>query len=470
MISDFAALHKHPRVLAAGQKRLGQVLIWLCAVALFLLHGITMLMPIALLLVLLIPRYRHFIVALAAAGAVCEHFIVRKGVTVASVLTNAGALIMPMIQIIGVLSGLFVLFIVVGRFSSWPAFAKRFPVLSLHVTYWFGLMLMGPIPILGILIELGPWLLWRATYMIQFASRGQFRNTTFSDHLMYLWPVFGGNLPFGKGFAYLSQHEAQDSKSFTQSQLSGIKLLLLAVVWQWVILLLENISSGRFSDGSTMLALLPAVPLLGSALVLENVGIGTAWASIYTELIHQTLVVAVRGHVVVGCLRLLGFNVFRNTDKPLLAESLIEFWGRLSFYFKELMVEFFFYPTFLRCGWASPGLRLFLAVFAAAFVGNMYFHMLLQPDILVAADLGAIWKEWASRAVYCLCLAIGVWVSMLRQQTVRRSGHAKKWVLRFKAIAGVWTFYAVIRIWNVRSPGAELSDRLDFCLKLIGLP
>src|SRR6187431_953360 len=68
----------------------------------------------------------------------------------------------------------------------------------------------------------------------------------------------------------------------------------------------------------------------------------TAWLSIFLELFAVTLELAASGHMVIGCLRLFGFNVFRNTYKPLLAQSIVDFWNRFYYYFKELLVEFFF--------------------------------------------------------------------------------------------------------------------------------
>ena len=104
-----------------------------------------------------------------------------------------------------------------------------------------------------------------------------------------------------------------------------------------------------------------------------------SWASIYCELVYQVLSHAIRGLKIVAALRFCGFNVFRNTYKPLLAESIVEFWNRYYYYFKELMANFFFTPTFMQLGRSLqkwPNLRLFVAVFAAAFVGNMYYHVI----------------------------------------------------------------------------------------------
>jgi len=62
------------------------------------------------------------------------------------------------------------------------------------------------------------------------------------------------------------------------------------------------------------------------------------WVGLYLELVWETLSLAAKGHVWIGVLRLFGFNVFRNTYKPLLAETVVDFWNRYYYYFKELMM------------------------------------------------------------------------------------------------------------------------------------
>jgi len=187
-----------------------------------------------------------------------------------------------------------------------------------------------------------------------------------------------------------------------------------------------------------------------------------AWASVYLELIRITLLLAITGHVIVGCLRLLGFNVFRNTYKPLLAESIVDFWGRYYFYFKELLVDLFFYPAFLSCSWAGKKLRLFIAVFAAAFAGNMYFHFLLRYELVTNLEFASLWADLGPRLIYCGLLAFGIWISMLRQEK-RRAGDVRETALvRLRRIAGVWTFFGVINIWNVGPPGLDISERFQF--------
>ena len=194
----------------------------------------------------------------------------------------------------------------------------------------------------------------------------------------------------------------------------------------------------------------------------------TAWFTVLLGFLYIVLRYAVIGHIAVGVLRLSGFNIFRNTYKPLLSESILDFWSRFNYYFKEAMVEFFFYPTFLWCRRVNAKLRMFLAVSAAAFLGNMYFHVLFSSSEIAEADFGEVWAIWGARLVYCFMLTIGIWVSMLRQQEARKTRATKSMVQRIRSISGVWLFYSVAHIWNLSADGLTWGNRWDFCLALVG--
>lgn len=365
-------------------------------------------------------------------------------------------------------------------FTALPAVVRQRPQLALHglfwcllATLWFTASSEGPWrPILtGIAIAL-PFLLWRMGYMLLSGQRGRAAGTAFTDHLMYLWPVFGGsNTPYGKGLDYLSRHEAKTSDELARAQLAGLKLLLLSAIWSVSAKLMDGVV---YADPkSTLTPLLAgyslAVPRLGRLIGHHSeVGLVMSWASIYCELVWQVLNHAVYGHTVIGVLRLAGFSVFRNVYKPLLAESIVEFWNRYYYYFKELLVEFFFLPTFARRFRKSPRLRLFAAVFAAAALGNMYYHMLQREDLLIRGDFATLWSVFNSRVFYCVLLAVGLFVSMLRAQSRGAVAPAPGEARRCLRIFGVWTFFALIFIWNARGPAPFLA-RTDFFLGLFGL-
>ena len=176
--------------------------------------------------------------------------------------------------------------------------------------------------------------------------------------------------------------------------------------------------------------------------------------------------------MIVAGLRLFGFDVYRNTYKPLLAETLIDFWGRYYYYFKELLVEFFFYPTYLEYRELHPRLRVTLAVFAAAFAGNLYYHVLAARYPLLEGRLPDILELLKPRVVYCFLLAAGISMSMIRQRERRgratEAAGAAVQLRRLRAIFGVWTFFAIIQVWNAPAPSLSILDRLDFVLFLMG--
>lgn len=66
-----------------------------------------------------------------------------------------------------------------------------------------------------------------------------------------------------------------------------------------------------------------------------------------------------------------------------------------------------------------------------------------------------------SRMFYCFLLAFGIFVSMLRQQGRGGRAVASGKANRVRRIAGVWTFFGLIFIWNVKS-GASFTDRTHF--------
>jgi hypothetical protein len=86
-----------------------------------------------------------------------------------------------------------------------------------------------------------PVVIWRCAYLVLAGQHGRMAGTGIQDHLLYLWPAYGGSsTPYGKGLAYLSQNEARTPEALARSQLGGLKLLLLAVVWRLVLTLFEG--------------------------------------------------------------------------------------------------------------------------------------------------------------------------------------------------------------------------------------
>lgn len=374
--------------------------------------------------------------------------------------------------IIALFAILWLIYRAAAKFNTLPIAVRRHPLITLHLCYWAFLCIIwvtAPAisPWRTVLIGIAavfPFLIWRCSYLLLSGQHGRVANSSFGDHLFYLWPVFGGtNTPYGKGLDFLSKFEAKTGDELTRSQLAGIKLLILSVLWDWGIKLMNSGFYGADSIGG-----IPAM----SVLVKQgaNAPVIASWLCIYCEFLYQVLEHAADGHRIVGAIRLFGFNIFRNTYKPLLAESIVEFWNRYYYYFKEILAIFFFMPTYMRLGNALkkyPSIRLFAAVFAAAFLGNMYYHLLQKTDLLVDGHVFEAIYSLRSRFFYCFLLAIGIFMSMARAQ--RRNGQilSNTIVARTLRMFGVWTFFSIIFIWNIKA--GDFSTRMAFFFNLFGL-
>ena len=376
------------------------------------------------------------------------------------------------------------LYVGAARFSDLPVAIRRRPQIALHALFWLIVIVTWLLPkeiglwrtVIALIAISFPYIIWRCGYMLLSAKRGKVAGTSFGDHIFYIWPAWGGtNTPIGKGADYLSQCEARSIDAYARSILGGIKLLILSRLWGLARLFIAALVYANPKS--------PFTPMLGDVTLgiprIQNLAAGNAsasllvtWVSLYMELVWETLEVAEDGHLWVGMLRLFGFNVFRNTYKPLLAKSLIDFWNRYHYYFKELLLELFFFPTYARHFQKWPKLRIFVAVFAAAFFGNMYHHLLKAKNVLVAGNLADLWLMLNPRLVYCFLLALGIYVSMLREQKKRgKSAQTNQSVIplsSFTKIAGVWTFYSIIHIWNLKGD-LTVAARIDFALALFGL-
>jgi hypothetical protein len=371
------------------------------------------------------------------------------------------------------------------NFKDLPPNVRRRPQICFHLLFWLLLGFLWFFPergglslaVLSVIAASFPYLIWRAGYMLLSGQRGKALNSRFRDHLFYIWPIWDGtNTPPGKGHDYLSRMVAQTPESYARTLLGGFKLLLVVALWSVFLELIGALVYGdpKSSFNALFRGYTLGIPrlkqILSEQMALPLVQV---WLSLYLELIWETLSLAAKGHVWVGVIRLFGFNIFRNTYKPLLAQTIVEFWNRYYYYFKELMMEFFFLPIYARYFRNSPRLRVISAVFAAAFVGNMYYHLLQHKEPLIFGEWSKLWRLLGARLIYCGMLASGIAVSMLRQQRQRSRAHvmpagASQRLRRLRGIAGVWTFFAVINFWNVIS-NLTIAERARLFFSLFGL-
>lgn len=472
--------HERPWLVAHATTPVGRAAVALVVAALLPLQAAYVVVP-ALVLFTFFPRRRIEILAVAALV-----MLVRR----LAPDVRAAGIVATSTTALTVITLVYLVYLAAREFRRLPEPIQRTPVLWLHasllgllafataVPWLFGFPpRRGPWLVVSAAAALVPFLLWRASYIVQAGKRGSARSSRFIDHLFYAFPVWGGTaVPYGKGYDYLRQRQVDEPGAIAASQLAGLKLLLLAVVWQKLGALLLVLVHGQAAPPYARVLddLSLGWPTLATLIATAPAGIplSVRWASVVIELVEYTLHLAATGHVVIGILRLFGFRVFRNTYKPLLATSIVEFWNRFYYYFKELLVEFFFFPTFLRWFKRRPRLRIFAAIFVSVLVGNLYFHVVRDlQDYASRGPEGAV-SLLASRAFYCTLLALGVFVSMVREQERRgRAETPSRWApfVTLRRIAGVWLFFGVIHIWNVGPISMTFAERTAFFLGLLGL-
>jgi hypothetical protein len=146
------------------------------------------------------------------------------------------------------------------------------------------------------------------------------------------------------------------------------------------------------------------------------------WASILVAFFGSIISVSVLGHRFIACCRMAGFNALRNTYRPLSSRTLAEFFNRYYFYFKELLVDVFFYPFFLRYFKKQPKLRLVGAIFAAAGFGNAFYHFVRDLGFIQKFGLRGALVRYQVYLFYCFLLAAAISISQLRHRKPAPSG------------------------------------------------
>ncbi|MGI9264483.1 MAG: hypothetical protein ACR2QU_06120, partial [Gammaproteobacteria bacterium] len=242
----FSQLHENPYLIGFASTRAGQLCVWLAATLLLSPNRrVMMLVSPVLGLLFLFPTRRKVILA---AGALVAFFKIAGDRGLAEPLPLAIGLAIALVSC-------YFYFLIASRYRSLPEFVQRYPMAVAHLptlaligVLWWRWIGTGPkelSPQLAAALSLAPYLMWRWSYLLFSGRRGQVEGTRFRDHLFYLLPPFGGsNVPFGKGHDYLSGHEADDPNATARSQLAGLKLLVLVILWRFVKRILEAAAYG----------------------------------------------------------------------------------------------------------------------------------------------------------------------------------------------------------------------------------
>jgi hypothetical protein len=289
---------------------------------------------------------------------------------------------------------------------------------------------------------------------------------------VYNWRPFWGytGVPFGKGAAYLERVEAKDDEQLALSQLKGLKLLALAVFWTAVLIVLNRALYGPTESLTKVPTYAPYAHLPTYTMALDEMIKGhpyplpMRWLALVGYFVTWVVSFTVFGHTIIAICRLAGFNAFRNTFRPFLATSVADFYNRIYYYFKELLVTFFFYPTYLRYFKKHPKLRLFAATLAAAGFGNFLYHFLRAQDRII--QYGLLDTLWFFRAFAIYTLLLGIAISISQLRVLAHKGKAPVGARRVMAISGVLLFYTLICILEEPNDRHTLSHYGNYFVSL----
>jgi len=362
----------------------------------------------------------------------------------------------------------------IRRFPTSPPARK--PVLGL-ILLLLALFAVTQLPMPGLL-----WLFLAATAMAfnQYIWFFAFwivesRNRAIEQALpaTYAWRPFWGftTVPFGKGATYLQSVEAKSDEELADTQLRGVKLLVLAALWTAVLIILKRFLFGPSESLTAIPHHAPNGRIPTYEMALDAMANGhpypwaMRWAALAGYFAMWVLYFTIFGHKIVGIARVAGFNLYRNTYKPYLATSIADFYNRIYYYFKELLVAFFFYPTYLRYFKKRPKLRLFVATLAAAGFGNVLFHFLRTDERILRDGLIKTAIFFQPYIFYGLLLGGAISISQLRGAGRRKEPPTG--LRRLIAIAGVWLFFCLICIIQEPNDSHGLRDYGHYFLSLL---
>jgi len=284
--------------------------------------------------------------------------------------------------------------------------------------------------------------------------------------------------PIGKGAAFLRRVEARTAEDLAVTQLKAIKLLIWLVILNVVQTAFHSFVYGELPDrlaGFWKAHQIPfphlTIPTLDQALQLVGAGKPVpaylAWAILLSHFFLTVVRTTIGGNTIVACCRMAGFRILRNTYKPLYSANIAEFWDRYYFYFKELLVDFFFFPVYIRYFKKYRRLRLAVATLAAATFGNMLYHFC--RDIHYVFQLG-LWRAivgFRVYAVYATALGVGIVISQLRGKQVERA--SLPFYRRVTTCLGVIVFFCLLAVFDHEGRADTLRTHFAFFWKLLPL-
>ncbi|MCR9122376.1 MAG: hypothetical protein NXH91_08880 [Phyllobacteriaceae bacterium] len=282
-----------------------------------------------------------------------------------------------------------------------------------------------------------------------------------SLRLGFMRPFWAGFFTPIKGPAYFVKFEANSDRDLAVSRLKGLKLIvwasILFFIWEWGF---QRLIYGHLA--------FPKLDVLIAAVAAgDTVYLGMRWAAVGVDFMAMVIMMGAAMHAIVAAVRVAGFAIPRGMVRPLASRTIAEFWGRYLFYFKEMLVDFFFYPAFRRYFKNSPRLRMAFATFCAAFIGNVFFDFFHALPLIAISDSQVIWQGFVSYCVYAGILTAGIiWSQQFQRAPKPEHGWFRYNVLpRMQVIV----FFALLQVVDDSLAVVPIGERLSYLIGLFGV-
>lgn len=289
-----------------------------------------------------------------------------------------------------------------------------------------------------------------------------------TGHFLPFWG--GSNTPFPKGAAYLRKIEAKTPAQLAVCQLKGIKLLYWALALTVLQRLLGQIFYGRPGDSFFGISFSLAIPSFASVLhgrPIDPYPWHVNWLALVANFLYKLVGFSVWGHGIIASCRMAGYRALRNTCNPLRSGTIAEFWNRYYYYFKELLVDNFFYPAFLRYWKKRPRVRLFFATMAAAGFGNVLYHYLRDIHVIITRGPWDAFLSFHVYMFYGVVLGTAIGFSQLFEQKNRQEmSWLRKNIISPFCVIG---FYCMLSIFDDPNRDLTIVDNFSFLLRLFNL-
>ena len=489
MITLIPPLDRFEGVVSFSQTLAGRVLLIAVFATGLMLHGRSWWPEVSVILLLMsfLPDYRRQLLLAGTLYWLWQHTpfnwslimrLARNEDVAANINDSLGWPLFQALVVVSVLVFCAAFYATAVRWRSTAPMNR--PLRTLLISYvgmlalatWLPLPSTMEVTLWAFLVVLGRYIWFLAYSLSDIPSNAR---SPFVLQLGHYHPFWMGSLtsvPFPKGAAYLRKIEAKDLSELAVTQLKGVKLLY----WAVLLMIVQAVSVGlihtgniRIWDWSFTLPFFMHTPRFSEVFNSSVAGTPATWYLNWLALVSRFLLdvlnLAIWGHVMIAVARMAGFRALRNTYQPLRSATIAEFWNRYYYYFKELLVEFFFYPTFMRYFKRMPRVRLVFATMAAAGFGNVFYHFFRDSSYIARMGL---WDAFLSFKVYLFygaLLGVAIGLSQLRNRTRRTDRNSLR--TRILAPLSVLTFYCVLSIFDDPDRSLPALEYFRFAMHLI---